>query len=161
VRFSGTPEDAVARVDDEVPVRLSCRVDDGVLSVTIDDLETKCRVADDGAALWVHVDGATSVLRRVPRQRLRTEEGVGGSSELTSPMPGTVTAVHVTDGQAVEAGDPVIVVEAMKMEHTLRAPNAGTVELLARPGTQVSMDQALARVAPSRDSEPDTAVTTA
>ena len=153
VCLSGTPDDAVVTVDDDEPVRVSCRLTDDVLSLTIADLETKCRVTDDGAALWVHVDGATSVLRRVPRQRLRTDEGSGGSSEVTSPMPGTVIAVHVRDGQAVEAGDPVIVVEAMKMEHTLRAPSAGTVELLAAPGTQVAMDQALARVTPISDGE--------
>jgi acetyl-CoA/propionyl-CoA carboxylase biotin carboxyl carrier protein len=71
-------------------------------------------------------------------------------------MPGAVIAVHVTNGQAVEAGDPVVVVEAMKMEHTLRAPSAGTVELLAAPGAQVAMDQALARVTPAADGETDT-----
>jgi acetyl-CoA/propionyl-CoA carboxylase, biotin carboxylase, biotin carboxyl carrier protein len=155
VRVRGTPDHAFVTVDDEEAVRVSCRFSDDVLSLTIDDLETKCRVADDGAALWVHVDGATSVLRRVPRQRLRTDESAAGSSEVTSPMPGAVIAVHVTNGQAVEAGDPVIVVEAMKMEHTLRAPNAGTVELLAAPGAQVAMDQALARVTPAADGYPE------
>ena len=154
-RLSGTPDDAVVTVDDDEAVSVSCRSTDDVLSLTIDDLETKCRVADDGTALWVHVDGATSVLRRVPRQRLRTDDGSAGTSEVTSPMPGTVIAVHVTNGQTVTAGDPVIVVEAMKMEHTLRAPSAGTIAVLAHAGTQVAMDQTLARVTPLPGGELD------
>jgi acetyl-CoA/propionyl-CoA carboxylase biotin carboxyl carrier protein len=60
-------------------------------------------------------------------------------------MPGTVVAVHVNVGQAVSAGQPVLVVEAMKMEHTVTAPLDGTVtELTAKEGQQVRMDEVLA-----------------
>jgi acetyl-CoA/propionyl-CoA carboxylase biotin carboxyl carrier protein len=61
-------------------------------------------------------------------------------------MPGSVIAAPVADGATVEVGDPVIVIEAMKMEHTLTAPVAGTVEVLVRPGAQVKLDQVLVRV---------------
>jgi acetyl-CoA/propionyl-CoA carboxylase biotin carboxyl carrier protein len=64
-------------------------------------------------------------------------------------MPGTVLAVHVSLGQAVTAGQPVLVVEAMKMEHTVTAPVDGLVaELAAKPGQQVRMDEALAVITP-------------
>ncbi len=46
----------------------------------------------------------------------------------------------------VAAGEPVVVVEAMKIEHTLAAPVAGSVELLVNPGAQVQLDQLLARI---------------
>jgi acetyl-CoA/propionyl-CoA carboxylase biotin carboxyl carrier protein len=64
-------------------------------------------------------------------------------------MPGTVVAVHVTVGQAVSAGQPVLVVEAMKMEHTVTSPIEGTVtELTAKAGQQVRMDEPLAAIDP-------------
>jgi acetyl-CoA/propionyl-CoA carboxylase biotin carboxyl carrier protein len=60
-------------------------------------------------------------------------------------MPGTILAVHVTAGDTVTAGQPVLVVEAMKMEHTVTAPMNGVVsELTAKAGQQVPMDEPLA-----------------
>jgi biotin carboxyl carrier protein len=62
-------------------------------------------------------------------------------------MPGRVVAVHVRDGERVEKGQPLITVEAMKMEHTLAAPAAGRVEGLGvTVGDQVSEGATLARV---------------
>ena len=52
------------------------------------------------------------------------------AGSLAAPMPGQVRAVFVTDGQAVHAGDPLLILEAMKMEHTMRAPSDGTVAAL-------------------------------
>ena len=64
-------------------------------------------------------------------------------------MPGTVVTVHVSVGQAVSAGQPVLVVEAMKMEHTVTAPVDGTVtEVTAKAGQQVRMDETLAIISP-------------
>jgi 3-methylcrotonyl-CoA carboxylase alpha subunit len=54
-------------------------------------------------------------------------------------MPGKVIAVHVAAGDAVEAGQPLVVMEAMKMEHTIRAPEAGTVrDVFFAAGDQVA-----------------------
>jgi 3-methylcrotonyl-CoA carboxylase alpha subunit len=67
--------------------------------------------------------------------------------DILAPMPGKVIAVDVTDGQQVEAGQRLMVLEAMKMEHALTAPFAGTVaELAAREGQQVQVEALLARV---------------
>jgi acetyl/propionyl-CoA carboxylase alpha subunit len=65
----------------------------------------------------------------------RTEDALQGSAEadsgsLVTPLPGTVVAVHVTVGQAVKRGTPLITLEAMKMEHTVTAPHDGVVERL-------------------------------
>ncbi|MGF6571224.1 3-methylcrotonyl-CoA carboxylase alpha subunit [Paraburkholderia sp. GAS333] len=63
----------------------------------------------------------------------------GGEGRLTAPMPGKVIAVLVEPGAVVEKGTPLIVMEAMKMEHTIGAPTAGTVsEVLYAVGDQVS-----------------------
>jgi acetyl-CoA/propionyl-CoA carboxylase biotin carboxyl carrier protein len=68
-------------------------------------------------------------------------------------MPGSVTVVKVSTGDAVVAGQGLLVVEAMKMEHLITAPHAGIVsELDVRPGSTVSMDQILAVVTPQEDS---------
>ncbi|MGW1771663.1 acetyl/propionyl/methylcrotonyl-CoA carboxylase subunit alpha [Streptomyces sp. NPDC002104] len=70
-----------------------------------------------------------------------------GADTLAAPMPGTVTVVKVSVGDKVAAGQSLLVVEAMKMEHVISAPHAGTVtELDVTPGTTVAMDQVLAVV---------------
>ncbi|MEU9286973.1 acetyl-CoA carboxylase biotin carboxylase subunit [Streptomyces sp. NPDC048275] len=77
-----------------------------------------------------------------------------GADSLTAPMPGTVTVVKVAVGDEVTAGQSLLVVEAMKMEHVISAPHAGTVsELDVTPGTTVAMDQVLAVIAPHEEAE--------
>jgi len=66
-------------------------------------------------------------------------KGSAGKAMLTSPMPGKVVKLLVRPGDAVQAGDGVIVVEAMKMENELKAPAAGTVkEVRVEEGKPVS-----------------------
>ncbi|MEU8773978.1 biotin carboxylase N-terminal domain-containing protein [Streptomyces sp. NPDC048606] len=80
--------------------------------------------------------------------------GRSGADTLAAPMPGTVTVVKVAVGDAVAAGQSLLVVEAMKMEHVIAAPHAGTVtELDVTPGTTVAMDQILAVVTPEASEE--------
>jgi len=68
---------------------------------------------------------------------------------VRSPMPGTVLAVPVEVGQTVRAGDPLAVVEAMKMEHSVPSPIDGAVTRVAvRPGASVPMDAVLVTVEP-------------
>ena len=77
-----------------------------------------------------------------------------GADSLTAPMPGTVTVVKVAVGDEVTAGQSLLVVEAMKMEHVVSAPHAGTVaELDVTPGSTVAMDQVLAVIAPKEETE--------
>ena len=68
---------------------------------------------------------------------------------LVTPLPGTVVAVHVTAGQSVERGAPLITVEAMKMEHTVAAPYAGMVERMPFGlGDRVAAGSVLAELKP-------------
>jgi acetyl-CoA/propionyl-CoA carboxylase biotin carboxyl carrier protein len=64
-------------------------------------------------------------------------------------MPGAVIDVRVADGDAVVAGQPVVTVEAMKMEHVLAAPADGIVHLSTAAGAQVALDEVLARIVPA------------
>lgn len=80
--------------------------------------------------------------------------GGHGVDTLAAPMPGTVTVVKVAVGEEVAAGQGLLVVEAMKMEHVITAPHAGTVtELDVTAGTTVAMDQVLAAVTPHEPAE--------
>ena len=63
---------------------------------------------------------------------------------VTAPMPGTVLAVKVQDGQNVNAGDTVLVLEAMKMENDIVAPAAGKVKLMTEKGSTVDTGAVLA-----------------
>ena len=73
----------------------------------------------------------------------------GGPVEIVAPMPGSILAVHVTPGAQVDAADPIVTLEAMKMEHGVAAPIAGRiVELRARAGDQVARGDVLAVVEP-------------
>ena len=70
--------------------------------------------------------------------------GAAGPRELRAPMPGLITRVLAEAGQRVDAGDGLVVIEAMKMENELRAREAGTVAAIAvRPGDVVDRDQVL------------------
>jgi acyl-CoA carboxylase subunit alpha len=82
-------------------------------------------------------------LRAVPRFEEASTQIAPGS--LLAPMPGTVVRVEVTQGSAVTQGQPLVVLEAMKMEHRITAPAAGTVaELNVSPGQQVDSGAVLA-----------------
>ncbi|MFD4621595.1 acetyl/propionyl/methylcrotonyl-CoA carboxylase subunit alpha [Streptomyces sp. NPDC058475] len=102
------------------------------------------------AGTWLGRDGdAWNVLDHDPVAASLTRAAHGGADSLTAPMPGTVTVVKVAVGDEVTAGQSLLVVEAMKMEHVVSAPHAGTVsELDVTPGTTVAMDQVLAVITP-------------
>lgn len=71
--------------------------------------------------------------------------------QLRSPMPGTVTVVNAKTGDRVQAGDVLLAVEAMKMEHQITAPMAGTVHIAVVPGALVKADQVVATVEPDQE----------
>jgi biotin carboxyl carrier protein len=95
----------------------------------------------DGNKAWVHVHGRTYTFDVVRASRGRPSAHPG---DLFSPMPGQVQRVLVIEGDAVQAGQTLLVVEAMKMQLEIKAPHAGTVRrLLARQGQQVEAGVAL------------------
>ncbi|MEV0331566.1 biotin carboxylase N-terminal domain-containing protein [Nocardia sp. NPDC050717] len=150
VFITGTPESATVWLADETespePSTLTATLLDDGLAVTVDGLRRVLRVAEADGQLWISGDGRLAVLRELAEASVRGDAAHVGDAEIRSPMPGSVIAAPVTVGATVEVGDPVIVIEAMKMEHTLTAPVAGTVEVLAQPGAQVTLDQVLVRV---------------
>jgi 3-methylcrotonyl-CoA carboxylase alpha subunit len=76
--------------------------------------------------------------------RSRSYDAAAELGGLTTPLPGVVVSILVSVGQSVAAGDALLIVEAMKMEHTIRSPRAGTVLALhCAPGDRVPEGQAL------------------
>ncbi|MET4096909.1 biotin carboxylase N-terminal domain-containing protein [Arthrobacter sp. UYCu712] len=84
------------------------------------------------------------------------EEGAADPA-VRSPMPGTVVSVSVRNGDTVEAGQVLVSVEAMKMEHQLVAPLDGTVHLTVTSGDLVKADQVLATIHPAAVAAPPSA----
>jgi acetyl-CoA/propionyl-CoA carboxylase biotin carboxyl carrier protein len=114
------------------------------LLVTLDGVTGRWLSAVQEGQTWLNHEGRTWVIEEAPI-RLRERAAFTGTAEVRSPMPGVVLAVQVAEGDEVLAGQPLIVVEAMKMEHAVTAARAGQVrELLVRVGDQVTLDQPLA-----------------
>ncbi|MBF0661706.1 acetyl/propionyl/methylcrotonyl-CoA carboxylase subunit alpha [Rhodococcus sp. (in: high G+C Gram-positive bacteria)] len=153
VGFSGTPAAGAASVEDGERSSVSVTLDGSVLAVVLDGRRHVFRVAESDGAIWL-ADGHGSVsVREVAEAGVRGDDAHAGNADITSPMPGAVIAVAVESGAEVAAGETIVVVEAMKMEHSLTAPVAGTVELFAAAGEQVKVDQLLARVTPHADTK--------
>jgi 3-methylcrotonyl-CoA carboxylase alpha subunit len=120
-----------ARVDGE-PLKLR------VLSREAATLRAECdgqvlevRVVQIGAVLHLFRSGAQVTLTAVRTDDALQVEGGAEQGSLLTPLPGTIVAVHVENGQKVARGAPLITVEAMKMEHTLTAPYDGVVSKVA------------------------------
>jgi acetyl-CoA/propionyl-CoA carboxylase, biotin carboxylase, biotin carboxyl carrier protein len=146
VYLTGTPEGASAVVEGGETHSLSATLVRDVLTVTVDGLRTEYMVGAIDGQIWLSGAGLTAVVEEVREAPVRPDDALSGDAELTSPMPGSVVAVGVSDGEHVDAGAVVVTVEAMKMEHALTAPVEGVVELLVAVGDQVKVGQALARV---------------
>ncbi|WP_163553405.1 acetyl/propionyl/methylcrotonyl-CoA carboxylase subunit alpha, partial [Candidatus Frankia alpina] len=117
------------------------------LVVTLAGRTRRWRAVADGATLWLGADGAAWP---VSEHRRLTAAAVKAGGEARTPMPGTVIAVHAAAGDEVAVGAPLVVVEAMKMEHTVGAPVAGVVkDVLVGIGEQVTLDAVLAVVDPA------------
>jgi propionyl-CoA carboxylase alpha chain len=111
--------------------------------VEIAGVEHRLAVRLDGNAVDVDGDGWSVALHALPRFPDAAAAVAAGS--LVAPMPGAVTAVHVAVGDAVDAGQPLLVLEAMKMQHPVVAPAAGVVRSLdVVAGQQVDAGAVLA-----------------
>ncbi|MHA7273848.1 acetyl/propionyl/methylcrotonyl-CoA carboxylase subunit alpha [Arthrobacter sp. TMT4-20] len=128
-------------------------------------IERSASTDHHGSTLWYSDAGWSTSVRILNRtERLETQlsqlaraEGTT-DPEIRSTMPGTVTSVSVADGETVEAGQTLLSVEAMKMEHQLTASVAGTVSIHLQPGDLVKANQIVARIH-ATEIQPDAAGT--
>ncbi|MGH4009456.1 MAG: acetyl/propionyl/methylcrotonyl-CoA carboxylase subunit alpha [Pseudonocardiaceae bacterium] len=149
VRTRGRAAAAEVAVGENKPLSASAWWDGEDLVVTLDRITRHYTCARDGGVVWLGRDGRSWALRELQSAR-RAGDSVAAAGPVLAPMPGTVTAVDVVEGQQVTAGARLLVVEAMKMEHVLTAPIDGVVrELHVRPGGTVERDAVLAVIEPA------------
>ncbi len=118
----------------------------GALDITFGTQRIQARVYDHGEVLHVFTPlGATTITRVDALAHAGDTQGEAG--RLTAPMPGKVVSFAVKAGDVVKKGQPLAIMDAMKMEHTIAAPADGVVaELLFAPGDQVTEGAELLRL---------------
>ena len=120
-----------------VPVPATTAGDSGVYSVRVNGKEFTVEVAPSGAL--------ASVAAAAPASPART--AYSGGEVVKAVLAGNIFKVHVGPGQAVAEGDPLLVVEAMKMETVVSAPRAGTIaEVFVQEGNAVAVGDALVSI---------------
>ena len=100
--------------------------------------------------LWIHLNGKTFLYESpsTPKQK-RRGQATDKAGDLAAPMPGKITKVLGKKGQEVFKGDPILVMEAMKMEYTLKAEGPGLIEAIeCKVGDQVTLGKVLVRLKP-------------
>jgi 3-methylcrotonyl-CoA carboxylase alpha subunit len=138
--------------EDEIVAKISVR-HDGRFQVTLDkpyddtnshDFRSTPRLARWPGHITVF-EGAVGYTFAVPDPLARADEAAAGSGSLRAPMPGLVKLVRVGKGDAVIKGQPLLILEAMKMEHTIAAPHDGVIAEIATEGAQVTDGTVLVR----------------
>lgn len=118
---------------------------DGAWVVWLEDSRALIYSAGQGSDRFLHYAGSTYCLR-VPDARSGRQKSAsaGGGASLNAQMPGQVIAVYAAAGDRVEKGQTLVVLEAMKMEIRVAAPNAGTIhKMLVGKGDMVERGQLL------------------
>ena len=122
-------------------IRISKLDDKSRISVEIDDNPRFAHVSKVGDKWWIHLDGEIYIISELEKGAKSLSKAEGG---LSAPMPGTVLDVMVTVGQRVREGQPLMTMEAMKMEHRIVAPKAGEViSIYFNQGDRVDMGSVL------------------
>jgi acetyl-CoA/propionyl-CoA carboxylase biotin carboxyl carrier protein len=132
-------------IDGGDPVEVRCRISGTNLSVEYAGVTRFWKWATDRVTYWIGGSGEAWSLTLQRDSLDRSTSSGAATGTVTSPMPGTVLEVYVTEGETVESGQRVATVEAMKMEHAVTAPHPGVVtDVLVRAGDSVKLDQPLA-----------------
>ena len=123
------------------------------MRIRIDGRPVEAWVTREGETLTVELGGRMFPFRlrdpRAPRLARRRSRENATRGELHAPMPGLVVQVLTHEGEEVEAGVPVVVIEAMKMQNALVAPIKGRVSAIpVKPGTAVESGQLLLAITP-------------
>jgi len=151
VTISGTPQSAQIALGDRETIVASLWLDGVRTFATLDGISREIITAFDGVTTWIHFDGFTYHIREVCATRGGTEAGVV-DTDIRSPMPGVVVEVSGSSDEQIESGRPVVVIEAMKMEHVLVAPVEGRLEIHVAVGDSVTVNQVVARIYPVEES---------
>ena len=138
VTLGSTGTDYRLLIGEDTIIGSITRVTGGPTAYVLDGLRIAADVSVTPETVTVIDQGQVRELKRI-QLRLETAEDAEGPGAVTAPMPGKLLELKVAEGDAVDKDAPLLVLEAMKMEHTLTAPKAGIVAAIAAaPGDQVS-----------------------
>jgi biotin carboxyl carrier protein len=126
------------------------RISRGVYSILLGGRSLEVTTEETSNGLLVRANGREFQVEVIDPRSWRRGHGAGieleGHQQLVAPMPGKIVRVLVAAGQQVDAGQGLLVIEAMKMQNEIRSPKSGTVEKLAREGQTVNAGEVLAIV---------------
>jgi 3-methylcrotonyl-CoA carboxylase alpha subunit len=146
VRVAGTAERFKMGTGDAVHAVTTHRHDDRTWSVAVDDRVTRAIVLGHDRSLRIAVGGERHAFAWIDPLAAGAASG-NEDTRPVSPMPGRVVAVHVSEGEAVENGQTLLVLEGMKMEYTLKAATAGKIaKLLCARGDMVEAEAPLVEI---------------
>ena len=122
------------------------------LTTPSDGLRRRYRVRHAWGGHWAYVNGPEGQSTFALRTEDDPDDRGGVAGECRAPLPGAVTKVLVGVGDTVAEGEGLVVLEAMKMEHTLRAAGAGSVRrIVTETGQQVDVGDLLVELEPTGD----------
>lgn len=124
----------------------------GVLSLRFDGMPMTFYWAADGTSLWITRGGCSYRLDRPAQRVYHSQPEPGAGEAVRAPMPALVRTVQVTEGETVQKGQVLLLLEAMKMEIRIKSPSEGLVKrLLVANGQAVDKDQILVEIGVKSD----------
>jgi acetyl-CoA/propionyl-CoA carboxylase biotin carboxyl carrier protein len=144
VAVDGRSDALTARLDDAPPFALALTRDGTTHRIVLADRTVTATVIRDRDVAWIAIDGEIYRCAAGDDARTGGAAGAGHSPQVIAPMPGKVLAVRVEVGQEVASGDPLVVLEAMKMETIVSADATAHVrEVRVAAGAMVEPGQVL------------------
>jgi biotin carboxyl carrier protein len=146
VEYTRNGDEYEVAVDGQTRTVRLLSVRDGALTLLVDGQPLHAHVASDGQRTLVAIAGQVYEFTHTQEKQARSRQREAGrlSPEVRSPMPGKILQVLVMEGSEVEAGQALVLLEAMKMENTLSAESAAQVKKVhIAPGDLVDLGQLL------------------
>ena len=144
------PSRTEATVDGRTIVVDAAVISPGIYSILLNGRSFDVTVEQSADGWLVRTAGREFQVKCIdPRSWRRAHGGsieLEGRQQVNSPMPGKVVRVLVAAGQKVEAGQGLLVIEAMKMQNEIRSPKTGTVDRIAKEGQTVNAGEIVAAV---------------
>lgn len=110
----------------------------------MDGQKYKTQIASTKEEHFINLNGRNFILKRIDAEKQRRKVQTGSSEDLKAPMPGKILKVMVKNDDLVEIGQPLIIMEAMKMEYTIKShKNGKVIKLSLKEGDQVNLGQML------------------
>ena len=128
------------------------RVSANCFSISFDGITRTVHIAESDDSVFVHMDGRVIRFDKVSNDAKKFSAdglGFGAKDEINTPMPGKIVKLLVSDGERVEAGQPLVIVESMKMENEIKSPTNGVVKSIHfSAGDLVEPDKPIIKLEP-------------